>query len=643
MRVRAWSASRRLWPLDRVDWAVAIALILLTDAETVIRYGAVSRSGTVTVLASIALLGMAWWRRAPLLAMASLAAHGLISLAAGGAQADAPIFAVFLVSYSLGANAGWRQLLAGAVIPPAVSIIIDSVRPGPYPLLDSVAYFAIFEVGAPAVVGRLVRIRGHLVARLREQTAELQLEREEAATSARASERLELSRRLNGLVVNGVEEIVTEASVAETSGDGQTAAGRIEAQGRVLLEQMRSLLQELGPAPSDIEVAPLAMSARTPRQRLPLQLLRVPVTIVNMPLELALSGAFFLALELELAVRGMFAGDELLSILGGLALAGPIAWSRRRPVAAAAASLAVGTGFSRLVLPLEALLVPVALFLILPFCVAAFSRRTWALIGLGVCALGLSLAFGVEDVVMNGGLVSIGFWVAGLYVRDRAQLIAALGEMNRQLAEERDARASRATIQERARVARELHDVVGHTLTVVVLQAGAARRLWTTDRGRAVDALRTVAMIGRGGLSELVRSLRELDSADAVRPVLADVRAVVEMARAAGLRVDFEPGSPPPALVGPELATAVCRIVQEALTNTLKHAPGGQASVSIYCNANAIDIEVVNNVVAGTMPSQHQSQGLNNMSARAAELGGTLDWGADGGVFRVRAQLPLQA
>src|SRR4029077_10252143 len=193
---------------------------------------------------------------------------------------------------------------------------------------------------------------------------------------------------------------------------------------------------------------------------------------------------------------------------GGLAIAAPLVWSRRRPVAAAAASLAAATLFSAGLVPLALLFTPITIFLAWPFCVAAFSDRSWSLVGLGVCLIGLGSAFDLQNPSLGdfayhaaaGFAIALGFWIAGRFAHDYARLAAQLKATNRDLAAERDLRAQHAVLEERARVARELHDVVGHTLTVIVIQAGAARRLWVSDRPRAEAALRAVAEIARGGL-----------------------------------------------------------------------------------------------------------------------------------------------
>jgi len=175
---------------------------------------------------------------------------------------------------------------------------------------------------------------------------------------------------------------------------------------------------------------------------------------------------------------------------------------------------------------------------------------------------------------------------------------------------------------------------------VIVIQAGAARRLWVSDRPRAEAALRAVAEIARGGLSDLLLSLRALEAERDISRRLDDLAAVVETAKLAGLKVELEvQGSA--SVLDPELELAAYRVVQEALTNVLKHAPGADANVRVCCSTRAIELEVLNSLPASNMPTDVGGNGLLRMKERVKKLGGTLEWGPCDGRFRVRALLPL--
>jgi len=190
-------------------------------------------------------------------------------------------------------------------------------------------------------------------------------------------------------------------------------------------------------------------------------------------------------------------------------------------------------------MPLAPLDTPLALILVWPFSVAAYTGRSRAALGLVVCVLGLTAALGLS----NSGIASVfavAAWAAGRVLRDRTRLATELRNTNRRLAEERDARARQLVVAERARVAREMHDVIGHSLTVIVLQDGAARRMWESDHELAVTALKTVSRVAREGLTELLESLDSLEGEEDQplrRDRLAKPDGLIGRARHAGLDV----------------------------------------------------------------------------------------------------------
>jgi signal transduction histidine kinase len=292
------------------------------------------------------------------------------------------------------------------------------------------------------------------------------------------------------------------------------------------------------------------------------------------------------------------------------------------------------------------------LYLILPFSVAAFRDRLQALTGLAICGaaliasgwLHLSGFTSIPDTASVAPFV-LGAWVAGCLLRDRARLARDLRETNRQLAEERDASARDVVMEERARVARDLHDVVGHSLTVIVLQAGAARRVWHTDRPTAVASLANAARVARGALADLLQSLDALYRTD--RPAGEvpglEIDGLVEMARLAGvhLAVRIEGDR---VRLSPSAELASYRVVQEALTNAIKHAPGCPVMLVIHYDQRVMELEVSNENLAHAGPparADGHGHGLPGMRQRVEGCGGRLEWGRSEGRFRVMAQLPL--
>jgi signal transduction histidine kinase len=200
-----------------------------------------------------------------------------------------------------------------------------------------------------------------------------------------------------------------------------------------------------------------------------------------------------------------------------------------------------------------------------------------------VGALAAALAIAGADG-MPVLLTTLAPWTAGRVVRSRRRLIAALAERNRQLAAEQDALAELAVRQERARIARELHDIVAHHLAVMVIHAGACR-LGPPD-GAARFA--GIGDTGREALAELER-LVELLNTDDPRP--RNLETLLGQARAAGVRLHSR-RLPDGVRVTPELQDSAYRVVQAGLTNAIKHAPGSDVLVRLGVHARALEVEV---------------------------------------------------
>jgi signal transduction histidine kinase len=253
-------------------------------------------------------------------------------------------------------------------------------------------------------------------------------------------------------------------------------------------------------------------------------------------------------------------------------------------------------------------------------------------------------------------------WVLGTWSRDRRAHIETIEERARRLEHEREERAERAVVAERERIARELHDVVAHHVSVIVIQAGAALR--ALDR-RPTDARAAVEAIdgtGRQALGDMRRMLGILDragadgkagtsggSADALAPMpsLDRLGELLEQVRAVGLPVELSvAGEPRP--LEPGLELSAYRIIQEALTNVLKHAPGSRARVTVRYGQSALDVEIVDQGLGeGRTRQMHEfaesGHGLIGMRERVAIFGGVFEAGPYGRGFRVAAMLPLGA
>jgi signal transduction histidine kinase len=201
--------------------------------------------------------------------------------------------------------------------------------------------------------------------------------------------------------------------------------------------------------------------------------------------------------------------------------------------------------------------------------------------------------------------------------------------------------------EEQARIARELHDVIAHNVSVIVVQAAAADDVFDVDPARAREALRSIEATGREAMGELRRLLggvRAADESYRPQPGLGRLDELVEQVRAGGLTVTVRvDGTPRPLAPGVDLSAF--RIVQEALTNTLRHAAASRADVTVRYGPEAIDLEVRDDGIGGGAPARDGSgHGLLGMRERAALTGGTLAAGpAPGGGFVVRARLGERA
>ena len=238
-------------------------------------------------------------------------------------------------------------------------------------------------------------------------------------------------------------------------------------------------------------------------------------------------------------------------------------------------------------------------------------------------------------------------WAVGRIIRSSARRAGELERLARELANERDARAREAVTVERARIARELHDVVAHKISVMGVQAAAARRVLTGEQPVIRQALEAIESTGRETIDEMRRMLGVLrEHSDEItltpQPGLGDLDALAERVRAAGLPVEIQIEGVPRALpAGLELSAY--RIVQEALTNALKHAGASGANVAVRYLDRAVELEILDDGV-GVEAADGTGNGLVGMRERVALFGGELAAGRrpEGG-WALRARLPVAA
>jgi signal transduction histidine kinase len=273
------------------------------------------------------------------------------------------------------------------------------------------------------------------------------------------------------------------------------------------------------------------------------------------------------------------------------------------------------------------------------------------LLGAAVGAIVIIMGNAGLDRVATTWTAAVGVpFVAGRVVGSRVALTRELRANAQRLEREQQERARQAAAEERNRIARELHDVVAHSVSVMVIQTQAARRVAAGDREAARDALSSVQSCGRDALTEMRRMIGVLRHGDeelagATAPALSQLGALVARARAAGLPVELRIDGEPRELT-PGLNLVVFRVVQEALTNAIKHAGPARAVVTVTFTTGALELEV-SDTGRGPAPAHGYTdvagQGLVGMRERLVLYGGELQTGrARGGGFRVRAHIPLR-
>lgn len=370
------------------------------------------------------------------------------------------------------------------------------------------------------------------------------------------------------------------------------------------------------------------------------------------PLDLAIAGGIGLWASLEAV---LVPSSNVLAQLGfALAVSAPLVVRRRYPALVMLLVAAALVGHAALA-GADATFNPFPSLLVATYTVAERVAAWWFAALLGLVPIAAMLAahalgyFGSPGIESAGTVFLVFFvgatWAAGRIVRHRALTLERTRESSDRLAAD-------AVASERARISRELHDIVAHALSIVALQAGAAEQFLDRDVERARRHLQLTRRTAQEALDEmrhLLDVLREDGAAYAPQPGLSGLPQLVAETEAAGHAVRLELDE---AVTGiPDgVALAVYRIVQESLTNARKHAPGAEVSVRVARRDRAVHVEVVNGqgpaggaAGGGAGPAVRGSgRGLPGMGERVRVYGGTLEAGpTDGGGWRVTAELPV--
>ena len=342
-------------------------------------------------------------------------------------------------------------------------------------------------------------------------------------------------------------------------------------------------------------------------------------------------------------------GERAAAAAAGLVLALSLGWRRRAPLAVLAVAISA-SAVANVVPVLDAATTPAIALVVAAYSVGAHTQGPHAWIGAtGVAAL---IAVTVAGQLTAGDLLLItmilgGAWLAGRAMRYRRERERVLERLTVDLEREREEKARAAVAEERVRIARELHDVVAHAISVIVVQARGGRRSLATDPEETREALDTIEATGSAALAEMRRLLGMLRRDDeeialAPQPSLRFLDTLAGQVREAGLPVELSIEGEPVELP-PGIDLSAFRIVQEALTNALKHAGPATARVVVRYGDHDLDLEIADTGI-GADPSNGGGHGLAGMRERVSLYGGKIEAGPrDGGGFAVRARLPLDS
>jgi signal transduction histidine kinase len=348
-------------------------------------------------------------------------------------------------------------------------------------------------------------------------------------------------------------------------------------------------------------------------------------------------------LVVEIAVNDdASAWQVAFAVVGGIALLFTRDYTFAAPLVVAAALTGVVAIDADAVYDANA---PFLVILFMPWCLGTYNERTKAVAGLvayeavGVCANYL-FDGSVGDYFWIFVFIGVA-WTAGFVLSRRTEHLREMAERARRAELERE----RAVIEERQRIARELHDVIAHSVSVMTVQAGAVRRLLREDQLKEREALETVESTGRQALTEmrrLVGLLREQGTMPefSPQPGMGTLDSLLDGVRAAGLPVQIEIEGAPRELP-PGVDLAAYRVVQEALTNALKYAGPAHAWVAVSWGDAELELTIANDGRGGG-DGTGGGRGLDGMRERVSLYGGEIASGPrEGGGYVVRARLPI--
>jgi signal transduction histidine kinase len=368
-------------------------------------------------------------------------------------------------------------------------------------------------------------------------------------------------------------------------------------------------------------------------------------------LDRVLAGLFTVGFSIEVLAKPHVHGPRALNLLVVVLMGLSLLWRRRHALVTAAGTAAGGAVLLAALTSPNDISTLLIVVIFAAYSAGAHLELRPALLGLALVAgivLAVSIVSTPNDIVFPVTFFTVLPWVVGRVIRNQTALARELTEKAEREEHAREEEEQRAAASERARVARELHDVLAHNLSVMVIQAAAARRVLERNPEAAAEAAELIGRAGREAMTELryvFGPVRREDGDElGAAPGLAQLEALASRAHRAGLPVELHVEGTPLEL-RPGADMAAYRVVQEALTNTLKHARGARATVSVRYEPGDVVLEVLDDGAGGGSNGARLDSGghgLVGMRERVALYGGKLEAGRrpDGG-FAVRARLPV--
>jgi signal transduction histidine kinase len=551
---------------------------------------------------------------------------GLAPLAAVAAgwqwYVDGPLTVVVaaVAGYAAGAWLPRRSAAVGVAAATVLLVAASQAHDDSYHWVDDLVFFLVV-VGGPAAAGAAVTMRSRQLGHLTRLQAQLEDLQRVEVTAARLEEQSRVLSEVHARLAEQIAGIAIRAQGALRGAD-TTAFAAIETEARSVLDRLREALGSMRaddrPSTPDAAAEPSA-----PR-----------LTV----LDLAVPAAVGAAMAVETAVISDARGPLWANVVAALVVAAPLVARRRHPIAATAASSALGMAMSAALTPIPETVTGVALLAVIFYSIGAWCRPWWWLAGGAVAALG-TVGMGwvsraaSEPSVSGDQWIVLAWGVAALAVgritagwQDRVRRTGALVDA---LERGRTAAVRLAVAQEREVLASELHDTVAHAMTVVCLQAGAHQRAG----GDRDDALRVITSVAEGSLVELRDGLEAMESAD--NPL--DPSRIAALGRRVGvdLRVSAEGGESGPA------AALAHRVIREAVVNVARHAPGASAAVRVHRSGDELTVEVVDEGSPEAAVLHGAGSGLRGLAETLESIGGRLEWGQrEPTGFRVAALIP---